>query len=151
MLRAEAPSFEPGRAGLGGNAAEGSLARDQASAGAPTQWWSGLAGGRCPISLTPLEELSCEPFGLLTDAGGACEPEAGIWGAGAVAALRSASSQAVHWFDGRCLASFLTSSGRLIDPVNRRPLSRGECESLDAYLLSNGLPEAHVSCVFDLP
>merc|ERR1712216_749434 len=37
----------------------------------------------------------------------------------------------------------------LIDPVNRRPLTRGECASLDAYLSTYGLPPANITDAYD--
>ncbi|CAE8613769.1 unnamed protein product, partial [Polarella glacialis] len=94
--------------------------------GAP-RWWSYLEGDCCPISLTPLEEMTFDPFGVL---GTSTEnpdalPTKGIWGKAAADEVRK-DGQAVHWFDGMFLASFLVSSGMLIDPVNRRNLSRGE-------------------------
>lgn len=117
------------------------------------KWWRCLAGDCCPISLIPLEELTCEPFGIL----GTSEcinhlQSEGIWGPGAVALAlnRQPPAQAIHWFDGMFLASFLVSSGQLIDPVNRRALTRGECVSLDEYLEAHGLPPVHVADVFDL-
>eukprot|EP00931_Biecheleriopsis_adriatica_P086899 TRINITY_DN61453_c0_g1_i1.p1 TRINITY_DN61453_c0_g1~~TRINITY_DN61453_c0_g1_i1.p1 ORF type:complete len:952 (+),score=224.66 TRINITY_DN61453_c0_g1_i1:264-2858(+) len=116
------------------------------------RWWQKLEGDCCPISLTSFEELTIDPFGLL---GAHAEdedslPAEGIWGAIAEEMVRDDKGQSVHWFDGMFLASFLVSSGQLIDPVNRRPLSRGECKSLDEYLKSHGLPAVHVTDTFDL-
>lgn len=132
------------------------------------RWWSELAGDCCPISLTPLEELEYEPFGLLGSpeeagsgglGGGApaagAEEEAwgggggeGLWGAPATAALLACKP--VHWFDGKFLACSLVSKGQLWDPMSMRPLSRQECASLDAYLAAKGLPAVHVAEAFDL-
>eukprot|EP00438_Fugacium_kawagutii_P032687 Skav221348 [mRNA] locus=scaffold1845:143227:156381:- [translate_table: standard] len=66
------------------------------------------------------------------------------------AAYSCTAQQRVHWFDGMFLASFLVSSGQLIDPVNRRSLSRGECKSLDEYIFAHGFPSVHVTDAFDL-
>jgi len=117
------------------------------------QWWKRLTGDCCPISLTPLEELTHEPFGLLgvADAAQSLQFE-GVWGCTAcnIALGHQHVAHSVHWFDGMFLASFLVSSGQLIDPVNRRPLTRGECVALDAYLTAHGLPAVHVADSFDL-
>lgn len=117
------------------------------------QWWKCLSGDCCPISLTPLEELTREPFGLLgvADAAESLQIE-GVWGRTAcnIALGHQRVAHSVHWFDGMFLASFLVSSGQLIDPVNRRPLTRGECVALDAYLTAHGLPAVHVADSFDL-
>lgn len=116
------------------------------------KWWKDLAGDCCPISLSPLEELSVDPFGLI----GATEnaetlPSEGVWGKAAARMVSEKQSvQSVHWFDGMFLASFLVSSGQLIDPVNRRSLSRGECKSLDEYIQAHGFPAVHVTDAFDL-
>ena len=116
------------------------------------KWWKDLAGDCCPISLSPLEELSVDPFGLI----GATEndetlPTEGVWGKAAARLVgEKRSAQSVHWFDGMFLASFLVSSGQLIDPVNRRSLSRGECKSLDEYIQAHGFPAVHVTDAFDL-
>lgn len=104
----------------------------------------------CPISLTSLEELPVDPFGLLGTTESAEVPKEGIWGEAAEELLRANPNQVIHWFDGRFLASFLVSSGQLIDPVNRRELSRGECRSLDEYICAHGCPAVHVADAFDL-
>lgn len=116
-----------------------------------TKWWQCLAGDCCPISLDPLEELTCEPFGLfgVTDGDGR-PPQQGVWGSQAAELVRRQSLQNVHWFNGMFLASFLVSSSQLIDPVNRRQLTRGECVSLDNYLAAHRLPAVHVTDVYDL-
>lgn len=116
-----------------------------------SRWWRCLAGDCCPISLDPLEELSCEPFGLFgtTDSVGE-PPHQGVWGSQAAEIVGRGSLQNVHWFNGMFLASFLVSSGQLIDPVNRRQLTRGECLSLDNYLAAHRLPAVHVTDVHDL-
>merc|ERR1712232_192756 len=49
-----------------------------------------------------------------------------------------------------CLACSLVSTATFVDPVNSRPLSRGECDSLDAYLAALGLPAVQVTEAFDL-
>eukprot|EP00930_Biecheleria_cincta_P083774 TRINITY_DN73281_c0_g1_i1.p1 TRINITY_DN73281_c0_g1~~TRINITY_DN73281_c0_g1_i1.p1 ORF type:complete len:961 (+),score=193.03 TRINITY_DN73281_c0_g1_i1:189-2885(+) len=116
------------------------------------RWWQQLEGDCCPISLTSLEELTIDPFGLLgtsTDSPDVL-PVEGIWGTIAEKMVRDGKGETVHWFDGMFLASFLVSSGQLIDPVNRRALSRGECKSLDQYLKSHRLPAVHVTDTFDL-
>jgi len=115
------------------------------------KWWKDLAGDCCPISLSPLEELTVDPFGLI----GATEgdekiPSAGVWGKAAERLVGEEGQQSVHWFDGMFLASFLVSSGQLIDPVNRRSLTRGECKSLDEYIQAHGFPAVHVTDAFDL-
>mmetsp|Transcript_45587 Transcript_45587/g.126521 ORF Transcript_45587/g.126521 Transcript_45587/m.126521 type:complete len:593 (+) Transcript_45587:48-1826(+) len=124
--------------------------RTQTWAQPPTRWWHGLAGDCCPISLTPLEELEYEPFGLVGSADTSSDDPPrgeGLWGAAAESAL--SSKQAVHWFDGKFLACSLASKRQFEDPVNRRPLTRGECESLDEYIASNSLPAIHVVDAFD--
>eukprot|EP00927_Polykrikos_kofoidii_P049717 TRINITY_DN43732_c0_g1_i1.p1 TRINITY_DN43732_c0_g1~~TRINITY_DN43732_c0_g1_i1.p1 ORF type:complete len:711 (+),score=142.27 TRINITY_DN43732_c0_g1_i1:135-2267(+) len=123
-------------------------------AGVVKHWWKTLKGDCCPISLTPLEELINEPFGLLGTTQGSDDPPAtqvGFWGDRAEKVAASEQQhQAVHWFDGMFLASFLVSSGQLIDPTNRRPLSRAECASLDEYLAAHSLPSVHVADAYDL-
>lgn len=110
-------------------------------------WWHQLAGDCCPLSLTPLEELEYEPFGLRGDVSGSPAAELrGLWGAEAQAALPTL--QAVHWFDGRFLACSLVAKSQFMDPVSRRPLSHSECDSLDAYLAANGLPALGVADAF---
>lgn len=120
------------------------------------KWWAEHFGGDdddeecCPISLTPLAELNYEPFGLLGTVEGEQKlPQEGVWGRDAAKAA-SEDCKAIHWFDGMFLASYLVSEKKFDDPVNRRPLSRGECRSLDAYLKSLGLPPVHVTDAFDL-
>ncbi|CAJ1385586.1 unnamed protein product [Effrenium voratum] len=115
------------------------------------RWWKDLVGDCCPISLTQLEELSVDPFGLLgTSENDEALPSEGIWGKAGEMMVRNNQQQAVHWFDGMFLASFLVSSGQLIDPVNRRSLSRGECKSLDEYIQAHGFPAVHVTDAYDL-
>jgi len=129
--------------------AGGSDAQEVASAATqrPTKWWHDLAGDCCPISLTPLEELPYEPFGLLGSTEGAEERSfEGLWGSQAVAAFFS--MKPVHWFDGKFLACSMVSKGQLVDPVSMRPLAREECASLDRYLQANGLPAVHVEDAF---
>eukprot|EP00928_Gymnodinium_smaydae_P081750 TRINITY_DN65212_c0_g1_i2.p1 TRINITY_DN65212_c0_g1~~TRINITY_DN65212_c0_g1_i2.p1 ORF type:complete len:793 (-),score=131.61 TRINITY_DN65212_c0_g1_i2:30-2408(-) len=129
-------------------------AQEQAQVSTATKkrdWWRDLTGDCCPISLTPLEELPYEPFGLRGTAGDGAPASAtfeGLWGAAAVAAFLSL--QAVHWFDGMFLACFLVAKDSLIDPVNMRALCRTECAALDEYLCANGLPAVHVAEAFDL-
>ena len=114
------------------------------------RWWKELAGDCCPISLSPLEELSVDPFGLIGTTESSELVSEGIWGQVAEKMVREQQQQSVHWFDGMFLASFLVSSGQLIDPVNRRALSRGECQSLDEYIRAHGFPAVHVTDAFDL-
>ena len=116
------------------------------------KWWKDLAGDCCPISLSPLEELTVDPFGLIgaTEADEKILPSEGVWGKAAERLVSEQQQQSVHWFDGMFLASFLVSSGQLIDPVNRRSLSRGECKSLDEYIQAHGFPAVHVTDAFDL-
>lgn len=114
------------------------------------RWWKDLAGDCCPISLSPLEELSVDPFGLVGTAENTEAPSEGIWGKAGERMVCQEQQQSVHWFDGMFLASFLVSSGQLIDPVNRRALSRGECQSLDEYIAAHGFPAVHVTDAFDL-
>merc|ERR1711890_96082 len=59
-------------------------------------------------------------------------------------------TQAIHWSDGMFLACSLVANGQMMDPVNMRPLSKGECESLDQYLHAHGLPAVHVAEAFTL-
>eukprot|EP00971_Amphidinium_carterae_P252210 5007347-Amphidinium_carterae.1 len=74
----------------------------------------------------------------------------GIWGTGKDQEKYRSGDAVVHWFDGAFLASFLVSSGQFIDPVNRRPLSIGECASLDEYLEAHALPPVHVEDAYKL-
>mmetsp|Transcript_52705 Transcript_52705/g.140577 ORF Transcript_52705/g.140577 Transcript_52705/m.140577 type:complete len:588 (-) Transcript_52705:96-1859(-) len=108
------------------------------------QWWHSLYGESCPISLTPLDELDYAPFGL-----GVCASDAhgGVWDA---SMWEEHQLKVIHWFDGAFLASFLVSSGQFMDPVNRRPLHREECLSLDKYLAWYELPSVYVADAFDL-
>eukprot|EP00930_Biecheleria_cincta_P073451 TRINITY_DN6073_c4_g1_i1.p1 TRINITY_DN6073_c4_g1~~TRINITY_DN6073_c4_g1_i1.p1 ORF type:complete len:539 (-),score=96.10 TRINITY_DN6073_c4_g1_i1:7-1602(-) len=115
-----------------------------ASAVLPASWWHALEGDCCPISLTPLEELECEPFGLLGSADDMQVPDRGIWGASARSLLLTGSKQVVHWSDGMFLACSLVANAQILDPVNMRPLSGGECESLDQYLEAHGFQPVHV-------
>eukprot|EP00746_Dinoflagellata_sp_MGD_P148479 gnl/MRDRNA2_/MRDRNA2_80683_c0_seq1.p1 gnl/MRDRNA2_/MRDRNA2_80683_c0~~gnl/MRDRNA2_/MRDRNA2_80683_c0_seq1.p1 ORF type:complete len:180 (-),score=21.31 gnl/MRDRNA2_/MRDRNA2_80683_c0_seq1:275-790(-) len=93
---------------------------------------------RCPITLEPLTSLERRPFGLKSTSAG--EASRGIW-LDEEHGLAQNLREAVHWFDGAALALFLASGcqDRLRDPVNRRPLERGECESLDLYLKEHGI------------
>eukprot|EP00405_Crypthecodinium_cohnii_P062871 CAMPEP_0195001248 /NCGR_PEP_ID=MMETSP0326_2-20130528/1181_1 /TAXON_ID=2866 ORGANISM="Crypthecodinium cohnii, Strain Seligo" /NCGR_SAMPLE_ID=MMETSP0326_2 /ASSEMBLY_ACC=CAM_ASM_000348 /LENGTH=309 /DNA_ID=CAMNT_0040003577 /DNA_START=1 /DNA_END=931 /DNA_ORIENTATION=- len=110
----------------------------------PAKWWEDL-GDCCPLSLTALEDLEYEPFGLLaTDEG----RNTGVWGSLAMAALTG--STPVHWFDGKFLACTLVSQGQFRDPINMRLLTRGECVSLDEYLADKRLPAVQVAETFDL-
>lgn len=87
---------------------------------------------RCPITLEPLHGLERPPFGLKSVSDGASSR--GIWHHDE-RELAQSSGELFHWFDGVALASFFVSGygAGLWDPVNRRPLERSECESLDEY------------------
>mmetsp|Transcript_101464 Transcript_101464/g.286227 ORF Transcript_101464/g.286227 Transcript_101464/m.286227 type:complete len:503 (-) Transcript_101464:278-1786(-) len=117
---------------------------------APQKWWHVLEGDCCPISLTPLEQLEREPFGLLGSNDADNLPLEGIWGERARAALMGTPGQAIHWSDGMFLACSLVANSRFVNPVTRRPLSRGECQSLDDYLDGHQLPDVQVAEAFDL-
>jgi hypothetical protein len=54
-----------------------------------------------PISLDRLDRLRCPPFAFATPA------------------ATLAPGAAVHWFDGRVLASYLVSTGRFQHPITR--------------------------------
>jgi len=150
MLRAEAPAFVPGQHSCAGDYAAGIGYAPPPPTAASMGWWCALQGECCPISLTPLEELDYEPFGLVSGTGAEEPCDAGIWGAKSLAALRRHSVQAVHWFDGASLAEYLVTTGRFINPVNRRALSRCECQSLDQYLETLGLAAARVAEAYDI-
>lgn len=102
--------------------------------------------------MTPLEELPHEPFGLASDplklGSGRLDVDSSR--GGALSLSGDVEGIATHWFDGAFLASFLVSSGRFMDPVNRRALDRSECVRLDAHLEANGLPLVQVVRAFDL-
>jgi len=117
-----------------------------------SRWWQEtLAGESCPISLVSMEELAHEPFGLIGSSDGSSQsPNMGVWGNAKECEKYRSSGAVVHWFDGAFLASFLVSSGQFIDPVNRRPLSLGECMSLDAYIAAHKFPAVHVADAFEL-
>lgn len=91
-------------------------------------WWANIDGD-CPISLVPINELPTPPF-----------------------ALSAEGSSVPHYFDARFLASFLLSSCDFINPVNRCPLSREDCVTLDKHLQDNCRDERHASVAdaFDL-
>merc|ERR1719150_2330082 len=105
MLRAEAPAFVPGHHSFAADYEADSGDVQPPAAATSMDWWRVLQGECCPISLTPLDELGYEPFGLLSGAAQPCD--SGIWGASSLAALRRHSIQAVHWFDGASLANYL--------------------------------------------
>mmetsp|Transcript_64232 Transcript_64232/g.182403 ORF Transcript_64232/g.182403 Transcript_64232/m.182403 type:complete len:330 (+) Transcript_64232:56-1045(+) len=92
------------------------------------KWWRRIDGD-CPISLTPICELSAPPF-----------------------ALEAVGSSRPHYFDAQLLAGFLLSSADFIDPVNRQPLAREQCVALDAHLRRHlpCRPVASVADAFDL-
>merc|ERR1712216_624232 len=102
------------------------------------------------ISLTPFDGLGYAPFGLLGELESSADA-VGIWRCADLAAvLNLGKIDQVHWYDGAFLASFLVSSSNFIDPVNRRPLTHGECLSLDEYLYELGLPAVEVADAFQL-
>lgn len=45
------------------------------------------------------------------------------------------------WFDPRVLANYLVSSKTFVHPLNRRGLTRQECETLDAHLGEHPFPQ----------
>ncbi len=47
------------------------------------------------------------------------------------------------------LANYLVSTGRFTHPVSRRPLTRADCERLDAHVRQHALGPASVAEVFD--
>ena len=55
----------------------------------------------------------------------------------------------VNLFDGRVLAYYLVSTLQFIDPYNRRDLTRGELQALDAYLELHRLGNAGVVEAYD--
>ena len=55
----------------------------------------------------------------------------------------------VNLFDGRVLAYYLVSTLQFIDPFNRRDLTRGELQALDAYLAYHRLGKARVVEAYD--
>lgn len=55
----------------------------------------------------------------------------------------------VNLFDGRVLAYYLVSTLQFIDPFNRRDLTRGELQALDAYLANHRLGKAGVVEAYD--
>ncbi|KAL3811217.1 hypothetical protein ACHAXA_008976 [Cyclostephanos tholiformis] len=55
----------------------------------------------------------------------------------------------VNLFDGRVLAYYLVSTLQFIDPYNRRDLTRGELQALDAYLALHKLGNACVVEAYD--
>lgn len=115
----------------------------------PAKWWHALAGECCPISLNPLEEMECEPFGLLGTLQDADAGEyRGLWGPAAIAAFEA--SKVVHWFDGRYLACTIVSTATFVDPISMRALTRSECASLDEYLAAKGFPKVQVAAAFDV-
>lgn len=98
------------------------------------KWWHRLAGDCCPISLTPLEDLEYEPFGLNgTARHGAASAE-----------------EAMHWFDGMFLACSIVSRGKFEDPVSTRALAREECVRLDEHISARNAPRICVAEAFDL-
>jgi hypothetical protein len=59
------------------------------------------------------------------------------------------SDEKVYFFDGKVLANYLVSSANFVHPVSRRPLTREEVLSLDAYLEKHKCGNACVTHVFD--
>ena len=106
-------------------------------------WWHVLDGDDV-ISLEPLCELEYEPFAL-PSAAAAC---------GGVDEVSPSAARcgvdAYNYFDGKILSHYLISSGNFSHPVSRRPLSRHECEALDAYMRMHQLGDAGVTHAFDL-
>lgn len=108
---------------------------------------------RCPITLERLSALERAPFGLRSISQG--EDSRGIW-LDADRELAQSAGEAIHWFDGASLASFLVTGYHnpldrelLRDPVNRRLLERSECESLDEYLAEHGMLSTSVAAAYD--
>ncbi|KAL1512378.1 hypothetical protein AB1Y20_005636 [Prymnesium parvum] len=94
----------------------------------PARWWaSELSTEYCPISLEPLRSLRYPPFQLAAD-------------------LTLTHRTGSDWFDPRVLATYLIASGKFFHPVSRRPISKEECDALDAHCLSHRLlPAAQVA------
>ena len=63
-----------------------------------------------PITLEPINELAVEPFKIGT-----------------------------HYFDGEALAAYLVASSTFENPLDRRALTRDDCQRLDAHLVRNKL------------
>ena len=58
-----------------------------------------------PITLEPINELAVEPFKINK-----------------------------HYFDGEALAAYLVASSTFENPLDRRALTRDDCQRLDAHL-----------------
>ena len=63
-----------------------------------------------PITLEPINELAVEPFKIGT-----------------------------HYFDGEALAAYLVASSTFENPLDRKALTRDDCQRLDAHLVRNKL------------
>ena len=63
-----------------------------------------------PITLEPINELKVEPFKINK-----------------------------HYFDGEALAAYLVASSTFENPLDRRALTRDDCQRLDAHLVRNKL------------
>ena len=63
-----------------------------------------------PITLEPINELAVEPFKINQ-----------------------------HYFDGEALAAYLVASSTFENPLDRRALTRDDCQRLDAHLVRNKL------------
>jgi len=85
-------------------------------------WWKELPPNEeCPVSLNPISMLDKAPFELKANA---TPPEAPRPGA-------LPPKNPTHRFDAEALAKYLVGSGQFMNPVNRRPLLRSECQALD--------------------
>ena len=63
-----------------------------------------------PITLEPINELRVEPFKINQ-----------------------------HYFDGEALAAYLVASSTFENPLDRKALTRDDCQRLDAHLVRNKL------------
>ena len=63
-----------------------------------------------PITLEPINDLTVEPFKINK-----------------------------HYFDGEALAAYLVASSTFENPLDRRALTRDDCQRLDAHLVRNKL------------
>ena len=63
-----------------------------------------------PITLEPINELKVEPFKINK-----------------------------HYFDGEALAAYLVASSTFENPLDRKALTRDDCQRLDAHLARNKL------------
>ena len=75
-------------------------------------WWKSLGREECPITLEPLATLPYPPFVI----------------------QGASSSNAVSYFDGLALASYIVSRGIFQNPLTRQDLTLEDCLRLDEYL-----------------